>query len=283
MIAAAIRASSPYRHLPTNYSAHDKPIRPGSPRVPPSPLSWHFDTYKTLPIMTVRGGLDAASSPALHHAAESCLENGPVALIMDLSAMTVLEDDAMAVFAEIIRIASWWPGTPVLLCAPSPVHPGLRTLAAGVPPTVFGSVAGAWDALDAGRHGPLITEHLLPATGEARRARDLATEACLRWDLPHLVGHAALIASELVIDAVEHARTVMTLQLKLGWHYLYVAVAEGSTAPPAIVRASRDGNGGNGLLGVESLAHQWGYVQRAGSKVVWAALPRSPVTHSAPR
>jgi anti-anti-sigma regulatory factor len=250
--------------------------------VPPSPLSWHLDAYKTLSIMTVRGGLDAASSPALHHAVELCLENGPVALIMDLSAMTVLEDDAMAVFAEIIRIAGWWPGTPVLLCAPDPVDPGLRTLAAGVPPTVFGSVAGAWDALDAGERDPLITEQLLPAAGEARRARDLATEACLRWDLPHLVGHAALIASELVINAVEHARTVVTLQLKLGWHYLYVAVAEGSAAPPVIVRASRAGDGGNGLLVVESLAHQWGYVQRANGKVVWAALPRSPMMHSAP-
>jgi anti-anti-sigma regulatory factor len=248
--------------------------------VPSSPLSWHLDVYETLSIMTVRGGLDAASSPALQHAAESCLENGPVALIMDLSAMTILEDGAVAVFVEIIRIASWWPGTPVLLCAPDPVHPGLRTIAAGGPPTVFDSVAGACDALDAGEHEPLVTEQVLPAAGEARRARHLATQACLRWNLPHLVGHAALIANELVTDAVEHARTVTTLQLKLGWHYLYVAVAERSAAAPVAVRAGR---GGNGLLRVESLAHQWGYVQRADGKVVWAALPRSPMTHSTPR
>jgi anti-anti-sigma regulatory factor len=250
--------------------------------VPPSSLSWHLDTYRTLSIMTVRGGLDAASSPALHHAAESCLEDGPVALIMDLSAMTVLEDQATAVFAEIIRVAGWWPGTPVLLCAPDPVHPGLRTLAAGVPPTVFDSIGGAWDALDAGKHDPPTTEHLLPAAGGARRARDLATEACLRWGLPHLAGHAAAIAGELVADAVEHTRTVMTLQLKLGWHYLYVAVAEDSAAPPVTVRADRDGDSGNRLLGVESLAHQWGYVQRAAGKMVWAALPRSPTTRTAP-
>jgi anti-anti-sigma regulatory factor len=246
--------------------------------VPPSPLSWHIDAYKALSIMTVRGGLDAASSPALQHAAESCLERGPVALIMDVSAMTVLEDDAMAVFAEIIRIAGRWPGTPVLLCAPDPVHPGLPTLAAGVPPTVFGSVADAWAALDASEPDPLIAEQLLPAA--ARRARDLATEACLRWDLPHLVGPAALIASELVINTVEHARTVMTLQLKLGWHYLYVAVADGAAELPVIDRANRDGDGGNGLLVVESLAHQWGCVPLADGKVVWAALPRSPM-HSA--
>jgi hypothetical protein len=158
----------------------------------------------------------------------------------------------------------------------------LHKLAAGVAPTVFGNVADAWDALDAGERNAPITEQLLPAAREAHRARDLATEACLRWNLPHLVGHAALIAGDLVINALEHARTVMTLQLKLGWHYLYLAVAEGWAAPPVIVRASRDDDGGNGLLVVESLAHQWGYVQRADGKVIWAALPRSPMTYSAP-
>jgi hypothetical protein len=231
--------------------------------------------------MTVRGGLDAASGPALHHAAESCLEREPVALIMDLSAMIVLEDEAMAVFAEVIRIADRWPGTPVLLCAPDPVHPGLRTLGAGFPHTVFGSVAHAWDALEASEPDPLIAEKLLPAAGEARRARDLATEACLRWDLLHLVGHSALIASELVINAAEHARTVMTLQLKLGWHYLYIAVADGAAELPAIGRAN--GDGGNGLLVVESLAHQWGCVPLADGKVVWAALSRWPMMPSAQR
>jgi hypothetical protein len=119
--------------------------------------------------MTVRGGLNAASSPALHHAAEACLENGPVALIMDLSARTVLEDEAIAVCTEIIRIGSWWPGTPVLLCTPDPVHPGLRTLAAGGPPTVFGSVADAWNALSAGEREPLITEQLLRRHGPGHR------------------------------------------------------------------------------------------------------------------
>jgi anti-anti-sigma regulatory factor len=250
--------------------------------VPPTPLSWHIDAYNTLSVMTVRGGLDAASRPALRHAAESCLDNGPVALIIDLSAMTVLEDDALGVFAEIIRVAGWWPGTPVLLCAPDPVHPVLRTLAGGVPPTVFGSVAGAWDALGAGERDPLITEQLLPAAGQAGRARYLATEACLRWNLPHLLSHAARIAGELAISAAEHARTVMTLQLKLGWHYLYIAVAESPAPPPVIGPAGRDGEAANGLPVVESLAHQWGYVQRADSKVVWAAWARSPTVYSAP-
>jgi len=60
-----------------------------------------------------------------------------------------------------------------------------------------------------------------------------------------------LIAGELVINAVEHARTVLTLQLKLGWHYLYVTVAEESAAAPVIVRAGRDG--GIGLLGSNPL------------------------------
>jgi hypothetical protein len=249
--------------------------------VPSSSLSWHLDAGENSSIMTVRGGLDAASSPALHLAAESCLEDGPVALIMDLSAMTVLEDDAVAVFAEIIRVAGWWPGIPVLLCAPDPLHPGLRAFAYAVPRAVFGSVADAREALGAGERDPLITEQLLPAAGEACRARDLAGAACRRWNLPHLAGQAALIARELVIDVAEHTRAVVTLQLKLGWHYLYVAVAEDSPAQPVIGRAGRGRDGANALLGLEPLAPQWGYVQRPDGKVIWAALARSPMRHSA--
>jgi anti-anti-sigma regulatory factor len=243
--------------------------------VPPPSLSWHLDAYKALSIMTVRGGLDAASSTALLRAVVSCLEQRPVALIMDLAEMTVIDDEATAVFAEIICDAGRWPGTPVLHCVPDPGRTGLGTLADHPQSTVFDSVARAWAALDSDEPDPVITEQLLPAAGEARRARDLATEACLRWDLPHLVGHAALIASELVINAVEHARTVITLQLKLGWNYLYVAVADGATEPPVINRAEHDGERGHGLLVVEMLAHQWGFEPRANGKLVWAALPRS--------
>jgi hypothetical protein len=69
----------------------------------------------------------------------------------------------------------------------------------------------------------------------------------------------------------------MTLQLKLGWQYLYIAVFDGVRTEPVLRSDRHPGKSqGNGLVLVESLSQQWGVVVRADGKVVWAALPRSP-------
>jgi hypothetical protein len=240
-------------------------------------LSWHLDVGEAVSVMTVRGGLDAPSSSELYRVVVRSLESEPAALIMDLSAVTIADDGATTVFQEIVRWAGRWPGTPVLLCTPDPGRVGLTALLGSRPTTVFSTVAEARAALAAHRPEPLISEQLLPTWGEAHRARDLTTEACLRWDLPHLVGPSALVVSELVINAADHARTVMTLQLKLGWQYLYVAVFDGVRAEPVIRRDRHpDKSAGNGLVLVESLSQRWGFAVRDDGKVVWAALPRSP-------
>lgn len=226
--------------------------------------------------MTLRGELDVASSSLLYRAVVQCLEQEPAALIMDLSGLTVV-DEAATVFAMILHRASRWPGAPVLLCAPGPVHDALPGPSAGEPPTVFDTVGDALVALTADRSPPPISEELPPARGAARRARDLATEACLRWDLAHLVGRSALVACELVVNATDHAGTVMTLQLKLGRQYLYVAVFDGVRAEPALHPGNRaDPSDGHGLMLVESLSEEWGCTPTAEGKVIWAALGKTP-------
>jgi hypothetical protein len=58
-----------------------------------------------------------------------------------------------------------------------------------------------------------VLEELLPVPGASRRARNVVTDACLRWDLPNVVGAAAIIISELVSNVVDHAHTVMTIEV----------------------------------------------------------------------
>jgi hypothetical protein len=63
------------------------------------------------------------------------------------------------------------------------------------------------------------------------------------------------VVSELVIDAADHARTVMTLRLKLGWRYLYIAVFDGVRAEPVLSHDQQPDTGaGNGLVSVQSLS-----------------------------
>lgn len=245
--------------------------------MPPLPLSWHLNAHEATVVMTLRGDLDIEGSSLLYRAVVECLEQEPAALIMDLSGLTVLDDEAATVFATILHRASRWPGAPVLLCASGPDRAALPEPSADEPPAVFDTVGDALAALTAHRSPTPIGEELLPVWGAARRARDLATEACLRWDLAHLVGRAALVAGELVGNATDHAGTVMTLQLKLGRRYLYVAVFDGVRAEPALHSGSRaDPSDGHGLLLVESLSEQWGCTPTAEGKVIWAALDKAP-------
>ena len=105
----------------------------------------------------------------------------------------------------------------------------------------------------------------------------MVTDACLRWNVPDLVAPAALIISELVSNVVDHAHTLMTVQVAHRDSHLYLAVHDGASAPPA----PGEGGGdrlplrGRGLMLVAAAATTWGYEHRDDGKVVWAtvALP----------
>jgi hypothetical protein len=78
------------------------------------------------------------------------------------------------------------------------------------------------------------------------RARDLTTEACLRWDLPHLVSRSALVVIELVINAADHAhRHDTAAEARLA----VFAVFDGVRAEPVLRRDQHpDKAAGYGLV-----------------------------------
>ncbi|MEU8820793.1 hypothetical protein [Actinoplanes sp. NPDC048796] len=128
-------------------------------------------------------------------------------------------------------------------------------------------------AIEPRRRVTSISEMLLPVSGAARHARDLATEACLRWGLDHLTGPAGLITGELVTNAVTHANTMIDLRLTRGRRYLIVAVRDGSSALPVLPPSgSLDPAAPRGLLVVNAAALRWGTLPMTGGKVVRAAL-----------
>jgi anti-sigma regulatory factor (Ser/Thr protein kinase) len=83
------------------------------------------------------------------------------------------------------------------------------------------------------------------------------------------------VASELVTNAVVHARTVMTLQIRLRPRYLYLAVFDEAHTEPVLRRSGdhTDVPGGRGLQIVDVAAARWGHLRRPDGKVVWACFP----------
>ena len=88
-------------------------------------------------------------------------------------------------------------------------------------------------------------------------------------------GALALLTSELVTNAVLHARTSLVLGVTLGSSQVLVTVADGDAAgtphppPPDDQRPS-----GRGLVLVGAMATQWGVFETDGGKTVWFTVPR---------
>ena len=226
-------------------------------------------------LVAMTGELGLADVAELRIRLLKCLAEQPGALLLDLSALTVAEPTALSVFSAVSRQAARWPGSPVLLCAP---RPQTRALLIGdyhrLP--LFVSTHEARRHLDGdGGAMPIISDELLPISGAARQGRNVATEACLRWDLPHLTAPACLITSELVSNVVDHAYTMMTLQFSLRPRFLHIAVRDGSPVEPVSPEQTPPSvDGGRGMFLVNATSHSWGCLPCEGGKVVWASLAR---------
>ncbi|MEU4623831.1 ATP-binding protein [Actinoplanes sp. NPDC023801] len=228
-------------------------------------------------MVALSGELGLANSTQVRDRLLKCLAEQPDSLLVDLSAMRVQQPLALAIFPAVMRQAARWPGTPVLFCSPTAdTREHLSGQAFQRLPVFDGRDAALAHLHDRRLIMPSISEELLPVSGSSRHARDVTTDACLRWDLPELIAPASLVVTELVANVVDHAGTMMTLRLSLRPRYLNVAVRDGSHDPPvAAGPASLEASRGRGLLLVTELAYRWGYLPSQDGKVVWAALRRT--------
>jgi hypothetical protein len=92
------------------------------------------------------------------------------------------------------------------------------------------------------RPPPSIVDVLLPVSGSARQARNVITQACLQWQMPQLAAPASLIATELVTNAAEHAKTMIDLYVRHKSHHVVIEVRDGSSAVPRMPPASTTRN-----------------------------------------
>jgi anti-sigma regulatory factor (Ser/Thr protein kinase) len=108
----------------------------------------------------------------------------------------------------------------------------------------------------------------------AGRSRAFAAGVCAQWSLHTIIDDVVLLVSELVTNAIVHARTKAVLRLARGGGMLSIAVADHApTALPQTGNGDPLAPGGRGLLLVTGLADTVGsYRTAGGSKVVWCAL-----------
>lgn len=103
-------------------------------------------------------------------------------------------------------------------------------------------------------------------------ARTFVRDRLLAWEAGEHLDAALLIASELVTNAILHARTSLELRLDLDRESLRVEVYDENPRLPALAPCPPEATSGRGLALVTRLATAWGMENRGDGKVVWAVL-----------
>ncbi|MEW9527554.1 ATP-binding protein [Microbispora sp. NPDC049125] len=114
----------------------------------------------------------------------------------------------------------------------------------------------------------------LPPNGRsAATARRLTRARLTAWGMEDRLDVAELLVSELVTNALEHARGPIRLTLSAIEGLLRCEVEDSETALPRLHDADDDEEGGRGLRLLDVLACCWGGIRTPDGKVVWFELP----------
>ena len=132
--------------------------------------------------------------------------------------------------------------------------------------------------------------HTWPWAGESSRARQLTLAATARavglarqathealasWQVAHLEETAVLLVSELVTNAVRHAKTggsMLVLRLESAGSWLRIEVHDADPRAPEPRTPDKLDGSGFGFVLIEALADKWGVRKATIGKAVWAEL-----------
>lgn len=253
------------------------------------------DVDASVVLLTVDGRWDRVLWKLTTDRLHKCLAEHPEALIVDLSDLDDPgAESATTWMAAQQKAAAMNPSVQLALCIPPelPLADRMQRLGARRYLPVYARVRQARVAI-AGRLP--LTERLAitlrPEPDAPSIARNLVGDACLSWDRHELLHPSRAVMSELVNNAIEHARTEMTVVVSLRGAGIHLSVADGVAAPPQLLRMSRVLRGrpldehGRGLHLVSVLATAWGSLPTRTGKVVWATLqpPLRQPRNSSPR
>jgi anti-sigma regulatory factor (Ser/Thr protein kinase) len=119
----------------------------------------------------------------------------------------------------------------------------------------------------------------LPAVSNSVRLSRYATRAVLTaWQLSHVDETATLLVSELVTNAVRHARgtDAITVDLHAGRTWLRIEVQDADRHWPQPRTPGGYDESGFGFILVDALSSNWGVRETDAGKAVWAELDTRP-------
>ncbi|MEV6595455.1 ATP-binding protein [Actinoplanes sp. NPDC051346] len=232
--------------------------------------------------LAVHGRWDVALAAGLRSAIHKCLSEHPTVLLVDLRDLGDPDGRSAPLWLAAHRAADRLePPVRLVLCVPpaAVLATRLRRIGALRYLSMFNSMAEARTALSGGLPLPDRVRLTLPPDPHSpARARELVARACVDWHLAPLQHRAVTVASELVVNGVEHAATHLGVMVSRRGKGLHLAVHDGDPRLPRLLSPSRHEPGtpllarGYGLRIVHVAATAWGARNGRGGKVVWAAI-----------
>ncbi|WP_240812585.1 ATP-binding protein [Streptomyces sp. DASNCL29] len=121
---------------------------------------------------------------------------------------------------------------------------------------------------------PAYSQVLLREPGAAALARQMVRTVLDTWHLPHLADEAAQVTSELVTNAVDHARgrCLRVTVTRISECRVCLAVIDKSHDKPELKTALPTDEHGRGLAVIDAFAQGWGVDTLQWGKRVWAVL-----------
>lgn len=122
---------------------------------------------------------------------------------------------------------------------------------------------------------PAVTSAEVTLPGDPRSAgaaRQFLADTLVSWGDGDYEFAAVLLLSELVTNAVLHARTDVVVRLTRLDDAVRIDVRDGSTRAPMARNYAADATTGRGLTLVDTLAREWGVDVEVDGKIVWCVI-----------
>lgn len=229
-------------------------------------------------VIRLGGCLTLRNIPRVREAALKYLL-GSGRVLIDLSCLRSPHATFVTVFPAALAVAGGWPSARLVIFGADAVLRSML-LSARIPNTVPMAVdLPAARALLEQRPAQLRRHRDLPQHNTApAAARLLVREVCALWSVAQAVQEIAeLVSTELVTNAVEHARSSSRLTVTCCGTALRLSVRDYSPTPMPRPRPIDIGAPcGRGLHLVAALAQAWGVEQHSDGKTIWVKLPLDP-------
>lgn len=242
-----------------------------------SPLSTDAESVDSITMIVADGVLDGTSYLKLRDIIIKGALDGPRAVIVDVTALSVPSESAWAVFTSARWHVSVWPEVPILLvCAHGEGRQAITrngiTRYVPVYPTseaAIGSLGGS------GRHRLRRRARTqLSADRESLdMARELIADWLSAWGHDNLITAAGVVSTVFIENVLAHTEGPPTLRLESDGIAVTVAVEDGSSVPAERREDPRRGaDVVSGLSIVSALCRVWGTAPTPGGKTVWAVI-----------